>query len=331
MNYIINKSATPYGSSFPSEYYQGVINPLKKRVITQNLNINTIFRDNYYKTQSTNFNFQLPNQFKNILSMRLSSIELPTTYYVISRKLGNNFFKITLNPTNQSAVIIIPDGNYSSAAIIDYLNDYVTNGPLANTYFGYIYFAQNLSQTVCCNNGNGSAQMVVGINATYTPPAPLTALTTPFNFTLNFQADINGYPDYSTTLPLKLGWLFGFRKGIYANNSTYVSEGVMDLTGPNYFYLIINDYQNNVNNGFFGALNSSILNNNILAKITIQSPIFGVLLENNFNVISSPREYFGQVNIEKLEIQLVDEYGRIVDLRNMDFSFCLTMAAVYDI
>ena len=326
MNYIINKNSTPYGSSFPSEFYQGVINPLKKRVITQNLNINTIFRDNYYSTQSTNFNMELPNRFTNILSMQLASLELPTTYYVISKQLGNNFFQIKLDIVKQSAIIIIPDGNYSSAAIIDYLNNYVTSGPLANTYFGYIYFTQNLS-----GSGNGSGQMVIGINSTYVPPASLTPLTTPFNFTVNFQSDNQGYADYSTTLPLKLGWLLGYREGVYANNSTYVSEGLMDLSGPKYFYLCINDYQDNVNNGFYGALNSSLLNKNIIAKITLQSSTFHVLLENNFNVVSSTREYFGQVDIAKLGIQLIDEFGRIVDLNNMDFSFCLTFKTIYDL
>jgi hypothetical protein len=28
---------------------------------------------------------------------------------------------------------------------------------------------------------------------------------------------------------------------------------------------------------------------------------------------------------------LLDEYGRIVDLNNMDFSFCINLTTVYDI
>ena len=37
----------PYLSSFPSEYFPGIINPLKKRTIKKNLNIDSRFRDNY--------------------------------------------------------------------------------------------------------------------------------------------------------------------------------------------------------------------------------------------------------------------------------------------
>jgi hypothetical protein len=32
-----------------------------------------------------------------------------------------------------------------------------------------------------------------------------------------------------------------------------------------------------------------------------------------------------------MNIQLLDEYGRVVDLNNMDFSFCLTLVTAYDI
>jgi hypothetical protein len=49
----------PYLSSFPSEFFPGIINPLKKRTIKKNLNIDTRFRDNYYSTSSTNFNLTL--------------------------------------------------------------------------------------------------------------------------------------------------------------------------------------------------------------------------------------------------------------------------------
>jgi len=41
-------------SSYPSEFYNGIINPLKKRTLRQNLNIDTRFRDNYYNSQSSN-------------------------------------------------------------------------------------------------------------------------------------------------------------------------------------------------------------------------------------------------------------------------------------
>ena len=75
----------------------------------------------------------------------------------------------------------------------------------------------------------------------------------------------------------------------------------------------------------------TILNKNILARISIQGSVFNYLSKDNFNLISTPRQYFGPVDIQKLQIQLLDEYGRILNLNNMDYSFCLTFQTIYDL
>jgi hypothetical protein len=315
--FIIDKPSTPYSQSFPSLFYPGTINPLKKRTTTQHLNIDTRFRSNYYSTLSTDFQFDLPIKFSNVMTMQLSAFEMPTTYYAISKQMGNNFFVITIGTA--SKIVIIPDGNYTPSAFVSYLNSYYTDPSFNN-----IIFTINLDMTA-----SGSGQLVVGLNAqdlSNNIPTPPT-----FSFTLNFQTDINGNPDHSTPLPLKLGWMMGFRQGVYKNNYSYVSEGIVDIYRSRYIYLVIDDYNNNVNNGFYSAFNSSLLNKNILARISIQQGTFNVLSQNNLNIISPNREYFGPVDIQKMNIQLLDEYGRILDLNNMDYSFCLIFQSVYDL
>jgi len=74
-----------------------------------------------------------------------------------------------------------------------------------------------------------------------------------------------------------------------------------------------------------------ILNKNILARISLQGSVFDFLSKDNFNLITSPRQYFGPVDIQKLQIQLLDEYGRILNLNNMDYSFCITFQTIYDL
>ena len=56
-----------------------------------------------------------------------------------------------------------------------------------------------------------------------------------------------------------------------------------------------------------------------------------MLEQNNLAIITTPREYFGPVNIQNFNIQLLDEYGRVINLNNMDYSFCLTFSIAYDI
>jgi hypothetical protein len=316
----------PYLKSSPSEFFPGIINPLNRKINRQNLNIDTRFRENYYGSLSTNFNVSLPITLNDVLTMQLAAIELPTTFYNISKQSGNNYFTLSVtDPVDlnvfHSRVVNIPDGNYTYIGIVNLLNTTMTN--IANSdpsliNFQYIIFGIN------DNSSNGSGQMFVSVaNDPLVPPG--------IKFSLNFQADRNGNDDRNTPLPLKLGWTFGFRNGIYINNINYVSEGIVDLLGPRYLYLVVDDFNNNVNNNFYSAFNSSILNKNILARISLKTNTFNVLIENGLNVISTPRRYFGPVNIVNLNIQLLDEYGRIIDLNNMDFSFALNFETVYDL
>ena len=301
----------PYLSSFPSEFFPGVINPLKKRTIKKNLNIDTRFRENYYSSTSSNFNLNLPMNINNIVQMQLSAIELPTTFYVVSKQYGNNFFSLSVN--GSTTIVTIPTGNYDQTTIMVAINNQLS---LLGAPFNLVAFVLNLT-----NGTTGSGQVLVG---------EITAGTVT-SLEIDFQTDKNGIDDRGTPLPLKLGWLLGFRNGNYVNNLNYVSEGILDISGPNYIYIVLDDYHNNVNNNFYSAFNSSILNKNILARISLQANPFNVLQQNNLNIVTTPREYFGPINLQIMNVQLLDEYGRILDLNNMDFSFCITLTTVYDL
>ena len=320
---IQQRSSPPYLSTGLKEYTQGIINPLSKSVIIKNLNIDTRFRENYYTSPSTNFNITLPTNFSNVVTMQLSAIELPNSFYSISSQYGNNYFTININ-NEETAVVQIQSGSYTMDTITAAINNALQN--LGGNY-QYIQFMADT--TIDQNYKSGSGQMLVYVNNNN----PLIQ-----SFSLNFQANILGLDDRNTPLPLKLGWALGFRNGIYENNLKYVSEGVIDVLGPKYAFLVVDDYNNNVNNGFYSAFNSSILNNNILARLTLnngttKSGVNSVIGQAvlPLNIVTSTRQYFGPVTVQNLSIQLLDQYGRIVDLNNMDFSFCLSLVTSYDL
>ncbi len=312
-----------YMPTHPSEYFPGWVNPVKKRNRTINLNIDTKFRESYYVTQSSNFHINLPLKIDSVVNMQLSAIEFPpTAFYSVSKMLGNNFFWLRAGSTAASdleeVAVILPNGNFTANDAIELINTFLQS-LTTTTYLQYIYFAvnENVAGT------SGSSQLLVAVNESY-------PFGTPFNFIIDLQANINGIPDYSTPLPLKLGWNLGFRNGIYINNSAYISEGVVNLAGASYLYLCIDDYNNFANN-FYCAFNESLLNKNIIARIAVQSSVSSAITFSNIGLITTPREYYGPVNIEKMQIQVLDEYGRIVNLNNMDFSFCLTFNTGEDV
>jgi len=312
----------PHVPSYPSEFYPGVINPIHKRLVKKNLVIDTRFRDNYYTSSSTNFTFTLPTNFNDVLQLEMISLNLPLSYYPISKQYGNNFLTITITETGgtpQTATISIQDGQYDQFSVIAAINSSLIT--LGNP-FNLIIFNSDLNNNA--TNGN-----LIGTNKTLV--GPITSGTVE-SYELNFQTDIYGVIDQSTPLPLKLGWMLGFRNGLYVNNLNYVSEGVIDVTGPKYIYLILDDHNNNVVKNFYSALNTSVLNNNILAQLPVAnvSP-YTRYISNLTNASSPPREYFGPVNLNSFTIQLLDEYGRIINLNNMDYSITLILTTIYDL
>jgi hypothetical protein len=71
-----------------------------------------------------------------------------------------------------------------------------------------------------------------------------------------------------------------------------------------------------------------MVSKNILARITLNPafyPYGTILIANTFNgyLLSDQRVYAGKTDIQNLQISLVDEYGNVVDLNGVDFSFCL--------
>jgi hypothetical protein len=316
--FIIKPQPTAYGQSQPSEFYPGSINPLNKRILRQNINIDTRFRDNYYATQSANFHLDLPIRLTQVVSLQLSALELPTTFYAISAVFGNNFFVLEI-PNVAPLIVTIPDGNYDYLSFSEYVNNFLQNQTVDVLYTDIEFISDANTPNGSVSGGTG--HMVVGLKAG----------STITQYSINFQTDRYNNEDRQTPLPLKCGWLMGFREGYYENNVSYISEGIIDFVGTKYIYLVVDDFNNSVNDGFYGAFNSSILNKNILARISLQGSVFSFLSQSNFLLITTPRQYFGPVDIQKLQIQLLDEYGRILNLNNMDYSFCLTFQTIYDL
>jgi hypothetical protein len=298
------------------------------------LNIDTRFRENYYGSSSTNFQVDLPLKLSSVLTMELTAIEIPQTFMNISKQMGNNFFTIIVNAgeTIEGGTIVLPTGSYLYSDLLLFINNYISNVFKDTVYLKYVFFTSNITNVITSGSFllgiSGSGQTIVGINSSYLDVDKDKEL---FNFSLRFDLSLDENND-DTPLPLKLGWMLGFRNGAYENNCVFVAEGLSNISGPQYVFLVVDDYNNNVNNGFYSAFTNSLLNKNILARISLQqSNIYNTTSQNNLSVISYPRQYFGPVDIQKINVQLLDEYGRVVNLNNMDFSFCLSFQTVYDI
>ena len=134
------------------------------------------------------------------------------------------------------------------------------------------------------------------------------------------------------------GWVLGYRLGFYQGSTAYISEGCYDAWGVKYLYIIVNDFNKNVNNFCIPSYNESLGRTNVLARIGTTSGVSsvdfqnGLSLTNNINTDTTIRKryYFGPVDISKLQLQVTDEFGRILDLNNMDYSMAINLICLYD-
>ena len=321
----------------------GFVNPINISTIKRTVNVDTRFRSNYYTTSATNFSLTLPLKITNVLSMRLASVEIPITYYVIAQYQGNSYFKIDwdFNPNateeadiyNCTGVVKIPDGNYEP-----FWEDATLATDLASTVNTYMH-ALSVNGTKIDPDGDLEKIKNIVYNVERTSGRSGFAwkidsdvAAEPFRITFGVNED--GNQDVGTNLQLRLGWFLGFRVSVYEGDSI-TSEGICYMKGPRYAFLCINDYNNSVSDYFVSAFSSSVLQRDIIARINLTSiqqtnGVYQSGQDDGSSIqINRQRNYFGPVDIERLEIKLVDEFGRIIDLNNMDWSMALTMECYY--
>jgi hypothetical protein len=329
----------------------GAGNPIYRKTITKLLNVDTRFRGNYLASSSTNYIIDLPDPINNVIEMTLSDLELPSTYYPITAQ--NNYFWIkTTNFLDNEYFyyIVIPVGNYYFQTLVEDINN----------IFKVLGLNMSMSVDLNYNNvggiGEGSGLTSIGILTVDDISNNSTNLGIK-TFEMKFNGSIpsgaqnsigptsynydNYKQSYSISNPLDykqlFGFILGYRNPVYSNeirtgiNSRlfYKSESIIDISGPKYLFLVIEDGTKSVFSGFSNAADTGNLASNIIARISLKGQVFSIQSQNDFSVYSQPRYYNGPVNIKKLTIQLLDEYSNIVNLNNKDFSFTLKMTIVY--
>jgi hypothetical protein len=327
---LMVRQETPYVNTYNSEYFPGIMNPLKTRVISKCLNIDTRFRDNMTTSNSSDFLVSLPVRLQKVVSMQITSFEFPVSFYGISSKYGNNYFYIEVTSDigggqifMEQHTVVIKDGNYNASDLIDEINNYLVPRDASGnkdtiSIFNYVQFALDISET-----GSGTGKVSV---------APIDSLQgdTITSIFLDFTRDINGIPD-KTPITSKICMNLGFLKRKYEGALSYTSETLIEPANIRYLYLAIDDFNNNVNNHFISAFNNSILSPNILARISVKGSYFSLMMETDLVLSTEPRKYFGPVDIQKLHIQVYDDHGRILDTNNSNFSCCILFKMLYDL
>ena len=317
-----------------------VINPLKTENVTKVLNINTLFRKNYYNQSSTDFIIDLPNTIRNVKSISLINTDIPDNIYTFSSNTKTNEFNIETywapgknsSDTREKKIfnLKIKNGNYTPQQLVKYLNTKI------------------FSPT----DVNDLELKMIGVR--------YDEITKKIVFFRDMRPqNENGLPDESqkfyffnidwlvgkkniNSAQLNMGWVLGFRKGYYTYREDYVNatsvsfdkmegfEAESCYSGPmDYIFLSIDDYNNNFSKSMLSPFENSIINDDhIFAKINRDGESFK-FINTDVDVLYK-RNYFGPINLMKIRIRLLDKFGRVINLNNSDYSFTLKLEQIYD-
>jgi len=309
------------------------MNGYNPQPIIRNYIFNTKFRDSFSDSYSTNSTYTLPQKMLNVISIDLSGLQFPNFMFSFSNSRKTNKIFIHEDVTENEALVRIPSGNYNEINFPAVLEKAI-NEQVVGTY-----------------DPSGPNRFTVSIS-------PYTFFTTISNSTYTFKMITNStlYNDdpsiyvcpnsfstryFKTTPDIKdgvrpeqyfnsMGWLIGYRLTLYEGLHSYTSEGPFDNQFADYVYFTLNDFVNNQTANTYGVLGASILDSNILGVIPITTPYFTSTFDNNSNFIYKTRNYTGPVNISKINIQLINEFGEQINLHNSDFAFCLQVTSIMD-
>ena len=305
---LLCEQSRQYVNVYPNNVVSGTINPAKRITHSLNVHINSTFREKYYNTNPCNYNYTLPYEIKNVMSMRLASIEIPNSWYLFSHKKKNNQFKIevTQNKKCQVFYIVVPDGNYTNDTLTKYLND--------------TYFCDRSDDTILKN-------LKLSINP-YNQKTIIEIVNddTVMVFSLHFVIDDND------NMMNTLGWILGFRLARYLKiDDAIQSEGMYDGGGDRYVFFCLNDYQYSRNDENVICFEDTSIDENILAKIPMVNGKLSLIIDENEGCsLTKTRTYNGPVNLRKFNIRVLDKFGEIVDLNHMDYSFTLELEILYE-
>ena len=235
---------------------QGVRNPIWRETHITNIIINSLYRTNPVATTSSNFLLDINS--KMVVSIRLSSVKIPPSWYPFDYNFGNNYFGVTSGSIEDISCVDIEPGYYDASGLIAAINTSMS--------------AQGISATLTWSSITNKIKL---------ENTGATDLSFVFYDKNSTHCDSSGCINYHSLLNNNLGYFLGFRN--------ITSAGSAQHNLPNLIIqvlisqIITASAQLNLNTKITAIISVDDFNNNLFAEkvkliesknMTIQMPSY---------------------------------------------------------
>lgn len=268
-------------------------NDIQKHIV----NIDSRFRDDPKTADAANFYFSLLSPIKNILRIRITSIEFPNNFYTFSYKRKNTIMRILYTGSTGNVVpvaIEIDDGTYTAFEM-----ELALNTLFQEPSYGLDWLTAKFDPITGHFVFTGTKYF--GIDATY------HAINREFDYGLTYY----------------LGFSKKLHRSYVVTPGTYrvVSDQLANFSGDSYVLLRLND---------FNCVRHSMYSNdlNALAKIVIRDQKNYMSFDDYSGQHAKEVVFPTPQDLSRMKIQVLDAYGELIDMEGMNFSFSIEVLEI---
>lgn len=277
------------------------------------INVDSRFRDAPNVYSASDYYFSLLSPVRNVLRVRITSVELPNNYFFFTKKRQNVSFRIRYSAGGTDYVrdVTIIDGNYTAA-------------------------------------GSGGDSMVTVLNtifASYLPQITLTVSFSVINGSFKFTGSIpfsidTTWNSKDRPLDYGLGYYLGYTRGVHTSvpnavtgNQEITSDICAYFAADNYVFLALNDFdcvRQTVRTYDTTFLPERSRPNDFTAtaKLIMTQPKNFMVYNDYAGQHIKEVVFPGPVDLSRLRVRLLDAYGDPIDLCSSQFSFSIEVLEV---
>lgn len=242
---------------------------------------------------TADFQIRLPSTLRNIMRVSMASVELPEVEYLFSCKNGNLSFIISVDGGLEQTLTITA-GNYTQTEM-----------------------ANEIERVLNVAYGAGAFQVAVD---PITDILSIQKMGAPLDFTINWNSSVQKIADRRTEWGL--GYYLGFRQRTVVSTAGGLMQGaVIVRLQPAAYYLLqlmIPDQVEAITHRLPDGASIPAF-----GKLCLRHNWYKMQFDDNSNLLRKEYTFLTPVNVPTVRVRLVDAYGELVDMADLNWSVTL--------